>query len=57
MVTSREIIEREIAGARNTIKVMKESIFANQIVLDAFEKELGKYPKPEKEKKKPSGVG
>lgn len=57
MVTCRELIEREIEGAKNGLKSMKASIFVNQIVLNAFEKELEKYPKPEKEKKKAIGVG
>ena len=44
MVLSREVIEREIEGAKAAVKAHQEGLEVNEIVLEAFENRLKTYP-------------
>jgi len=57
MALYREDIEKEIAAVKAAIKAHEQGALINKIVLEAFEKELEKYPAAEqKPVKKPIGV-
>ena len=41
-LSSKKLIEREIAGTKAALEAHKEGVFVNEIVLKAFKEELKK---------------
>ena len=57
MDLTREVLEREIEGAKAAIKAHQEGEAINKVVLIAFNAQLTKLPpKKKEEEKKPVGV-